>query len=361
MALWDLDEFTPGNLLPFVRQEPTPEGFQGARWLPDETTNDLSFEYIKGARQRTVMAHVMGFDSEAPIASRQAGGARVTGELPPIKRKARIGEKELIRFLQPRQHSSDVQDAIDSVYHDLSDLTKAVQARVEWLRIKALSERTVVYNEGGVIFEFDFGLEDELYFDFVTKKDGTDATIAQLGGDWNDTENSTPVSDLRFLSRLQRDKTGALPKEFVTDAASLELIYNSKEVHTLARGVNGLPGVLTAGEVASVFARYELPTLTSYDVFVGSEQEDGSIVDERLLTPGKGFFIPGGQNLGKTLWGPTAESRSLIGTNLSRQAPGIIGTTYGTDEPPAEWTKVAAVAFPTMPQAHTLTQVKLHS
>ncbi|AMM44194.1 major head protein [Arthrobacter phage KellEzio] len=360
MALWDLDEFTPGNLLPFVRQEPTPESFQAARWLPDDTTNDLSFEYIKGARQRTVMAHVMGFDSEAPIASRQAGGARVTGELPPIKRKSRIGEKELIRFLSPRAHSSDVQDAIDQVYRDFSDLTQAVHARVEWLRIKALSERTVIYNEAGVIFEFDFGLEDELYFDMVTKKDGTGATITQLGGDWADLENSTPISDLRFLSNLQRDRTGVRPREFVADAASLEMIYNSKEAHDLARGVNGLPGVLTTDEINSVFRRYELPTLTSYDVFVGSEQEDGSIVEERLLDQGKGFFVPGTQ-LGKTLWGPTAESRSLIGTNLSTQAPGIIGTAYGTEEPPAEWTKVAAVAFPTMPQAHLLTQVKLHA
>lgn len=358
MALWDLDEFTPGNLLAFVRQEPVPEPYKGAIWLPDLTTNDLSFEYIKGSKNQTVMAHVMGFDSEAPIASRQAGGARVTGELPPIKRKSRIGEKELIRFLQPRQHSSDVQDAIDSVYLGISELTRSVLARAEWLRIKALSSKTVVYNEGGVIFEFDFGLNKELNFDLVTKKDGTGATIAEFSGSWADHATSDPVNDLAFINKIARQKTGRAMAEFVTDAVTIDHAYQSEALRLLARGPNGLPGILTQPEIDSVFLRYGLPKLTSYDVYVGREEEDGSIVEEVILTPGTGFMVPG-EKLGSTLWGPTAESRNLLGGPLSSFAPGIIGTTYGTDEPPAEWMKVAAVAFPTMPGAHMLVQLKL--
>ena len=358
MALWDLDEFTPGNLLAFVRQEPVPPAFRGVNWLPDLTTNDLSFEYIKGVKNQTVMAHVMGFDSEAPIASRQAGGSRVTGELPPIKRKSRIGEKELIRFLQPRQHSSDVQDAIDSVYRGISDLTSSVLARAEWLRIKALSSKTVVYNEGGVIFEFDFGLDKELNFDVVTKKDGTGATIADLSGSWANHATSDPVNDLAFISKIMFQKTGRRPAEFVTDSTTIDHALQSEALRLLARGPNGLPGILTQEEVNSVFTRYNLPTITPYDVYVGREEEDGSVVEEIILTPGTGFMVPA-EPIGNTLWGPTAESRNLLGGPLSSFAPGIIGTTYGTDEPPAEWMKVAAVAFPTMPGAHTLVQLKL--
>ena len=73
----------------------------------------------------------------------------------------------------------------------------------------------------------------------------------------------------------------------------------------------------------------------------------------------KAFMIPAG-GVGETLWGPTAESRNLIGTPLASQAPGIIAVTYGTEEPPAEWVKAAAVAFPTMPNAHLLAQAKLY-
>src|SRR3954471_23636703 len=101
MALWQLDEFKPPALLGFIRNIPTPQAFIGTRWLPNRVVNDLDFEYILGASKKPVMAHVMGFDSEAPIHGRPGLGERVRGELPPIKRKARFGEKEIIKFLAP--------------------------------------------------------------------------------------------------------------------------------------------------------------------------------------------------------------------------------------------------------------------
>ena len=359
MALWDLDEFLPGNLLPFVRMEPTPDTFKGAAWLPDDTTNDLSFEYIKGVRNKPVMAHVMGFDSEAPIAGRQAGGERVMGELPPIKRKSRIGEKELIRFLQPRNGTTDQQDAINSVYTDVSNLVQSILARVEWLRIKALSEPTVVYNESGIIFEFDYGLNKEFQLDLVTRQNAKgDSLATNLAGTWENHATSDPVNDMAFLCNLIQDQTGQRPAEFVTDKASINHLLASDNLRELARGPQGLPGILTTEEVNSVFVRYDLPVVTSYDVFVAKENADGTVVDERILTPGRGFFVPA-TPIGQTLWGPTAESRNLLNTPMAAFAPGIIANTYGTDEPPAEWVKAAAVAFPTMPNAHVLGQVKV--
>lgn len=359
MALWDLEEFTAPRILPWVRMQPVPAGFSASRWLPDLTTDELDFEYIKGASNKTVMAHVMGFDSEAPIAGRQAGGSRVTGQLPPIKRKSRIGEKELIKFMSPRQGSADVQNAINSVYRGAGDLMDSIQARVEWLRIKALSEQTVKYDEGGVIFEFDFGLNKEYFLDLNTHTDGTGASITgEFGAKWSDYANSTPVDDIRKLCIKIRNETGQYPAQFVADSTTLNDIQLSESVRLLARGANGLPGLLTQAEVDSVFARYQLPELVPYDVFVTREEEDGSLVDERVLLDGRGFFVPG-RPVGNTLWGPTAESMALIGTALQGQAPGIFVNTYNTNEPVAEWIKAAAVAFPTMPNAHVLGQIQV--
>lgn len=360
MALWDLEEFKPARILPWVRMQPVPATFMAERWLPNLTTDDLDFEYIKGSQNKTVMAHVMGYDSEAPIAGRQVGGSKVSGQLPPIKRKSRIGEKELIKFLTPRQGSADVQNAINSVYRGSADLIDSIQARVEWLRIKALSEQTVAYDEGGVIFEFDFGLTKKYLFDGVTKKNALNEAITQLGGDWTDHANSTPITDLQFIVNLVRKETGQTFSEFVIDSESIEHLKASESLRLLARGPNGLPGILTQGEIDSVFSRYSLPALVAYDVFVTREEEDGSLVDEVVLTPGHGFFVPA-RPVGNTLWGPTAESMALIGTALQGQAPGIFVNTYNTNEPVAEWIKAAAIAFPTMPNAHVLSQFKVRA
>jgi hypothetical protein len=358
MALYDLEEFQAPRLLPFVRMQPAPAQFAAVRWLPDQTIDDLDFEYIKGTRNKTVMAHVMGYDSEAPIAGRQAGGSKVSGQLPPIKRKTRVGEKEIIKFLTPRQGSADQQNAINSVYRDVTELLDSVQARVEWLRVKALSEQTIVYDEGGVIFEFDFGLTKKYLLDGVTKKNALDETIAQLGGTWENHATSTPITDLQFIVNLIRNETGQTMAEFVIDSESIEHLKASESLRLLARGETGLPGILTQGEIDGVFARYSLPRLTPYDVYLSNEQADGTLVDERVLTPGRGFFVPS-TPLGNTLWGPTAESLSLVGTPLQAFAPGVFVNTYATDEPVAEWIKAAAIAFPTMPNAHVLSQFKV--
>lgn len=358
MALWDLEEFLPPRLLPWVRMQPVPASFAAERWLPNQTINDLNFEYIKGRRNQTVMAHVMGYDSEAPIAGRQAGGSRVAGELPPIKRKSRIGEREVIKFLTPRTGSADQREAINSVYRDTANLLDSIQARVEWLRVKALSEATVKYDEGGVVFEFDFGLTKKYQLDLTTATNGDGDALGDIvGSDWTNHATSTPVTDLQFLCNLIRDETGQLPAEFVTDSATINHLQASAELHILARGENGLPGILTQDEINAVFARYSLPTVVAYDVFVSREEEDGSIVDERILTPGRGFLVPA-RPVGNTLWGPTAESLSLVGTALQSEAPGIFASTYGTIEPVGEWTKAAAIAFPTMPNCHVLGQIK---
>lgn len=359
MALWELEEFQGPAFLGYVRGVPEPEQFAGQNWLPNRVVDDLAFEYIKGVNNRPVMAHVMAYDSEAPIAGRVGLGERVAGELPPIKRKAKFTEKEIIRFLQPRANSADKQAAIDSVY-DLTDgLIQGIQARAEWLRLKALSEDTVTYDEGGVKFVFDFGVDQEQQIDLPTKTNGAGTSIPSLSGAWSNTSVSDPVADLTFLTNLANDKTGTRYEQFVISRKTLGYLQQNEKMRALIRGANSPTAILTREEIENLFAIYDLPSLVTYDVKVTREKPDGTTEQVRPLAEDRGFLVPGGEAVGNTLWGPTAESRSLIGTNLASEAPGIIAVTYATEEPPAEWVKAAAVAFPTMPNVHLLGQMDL--
>lgn len=361
MALHELDEFRPPQFLGFVRSVPAPLDYKGQSYLPNQTIFDLAFEYVLGANRRPVMAHVMGWDSEAPLHGRRGEGAKVAGELPPIKRKSRIGEKEIARFLQPRASTPDVQLAIDSVYTDASDLLDSIQARVEWLRLQALSEDKVLYDEGGVQFAFDFGIRDDFQIDLVTQTDGDGTDVsADYGAPWSDTATSNPVLDLQKIANVQQARTGRRPARFVTSQENLNLLTVNQQMIQMVRGEGTSSLMLTPGEIQQLFTQYGLPTLESYDVMIQRENEDGTYSDVRPLASNKAFLLPGGFEAGnKTLWGPTAESRVLYGTPLSGQAPGIWAETYGTTEPPAEWTKAAAVAFPSIPEANLIGQMTL--
>lgn len=361
MALYELDEFKPPQFLGFVRAVPPPNAFVGTRWLPNQTIFDLEFEYVLGAFSRPVMAHVMGFDSEAPIHGRPGVGAKVSGELPPIKRKAKIGEKEIIRFLAPRVGTPDQQEAINSVYGTTADLLDAIQARVEWLRMQALSEDKVIYDEAGVKFAFDFGLDDDFQIDLSTQTDGDGTSVAaEFSAPWTDLANSNPILDLQAICARVQDKTGRRPAEFVCSRKAANTLVNNAALKGMIRGSAAPDTLLTPGEIQTLFDLYNLPTVVTYDVVVQQENADGSYSDVRPMAQNKSFLVPAGYGTAnKTLWGPTAESRVLFGTTLSGQAPGVWAETYGTTEPPSEWTKAAAVAFPSMPEANSLAQMRL--
>src|SRR5688572_10280786 len=144
MAMWELEELQPPNTLAFVRNLLPLPVYRGNSLLPPETTDDVEFEYLLGARETPVMATLITWDSEAPIGSRPAQGQKVQGEMPPMKRKERISEKEIIRFLQPRQGTNDQNRAVQAVYARIARLTQSIQARVEWLQMQALSEPALI-------------------------------------------------------------------------------------------------------------------------------------------------------------------------------------------------------------------------
>ncbi len=171
------------------------------------------------------------------------------------------------------------------------------------------------------------------------------------------------VSNGLQILREPRVQTGkrtmlymAISLSFTAGGILLCYLLNNVAIRNLIRGSAAPAAVLTRGELDTVFSLYGLPTIETYDVKVRAEQADGTYVDVRPMAENKAFLLPPG-SVGETLWGPTAESRNLIGTPLQSQAPGIYASTYGKDEPPSEWIKAVAVAFPSLPNVHLLGQI----
>ncbi len=351
MALWELDEFVSPQFLGFTRSIPDPPPFLGTQFLPDETTFDIDVSYIKGATNNPVMAHIITWDAEAPIGSKPPLGQEVRFELPPIKRKERIGEKELTRFLQPRVGTDDQQRAIQEVYAITDRLVAAIRNRVEWLRMQALSEATLSDNEIGVEFVFDYGFNAALQLDVAAE--------LPTGVYWENVATADPIADLAFLRDLYRTETGGFELErLVLPNTQITNILRNDAARDLVRGSSAATAQLSQAELDALFAQYELPTLIPYDALVYSEADDKTITTIRPLALNKSIGLPT-FNPGSTLWGPTAESRSLFGTPLASLAPGLIVQTYAKDDPPAEWVKSVATAFPSIPEAERVVQLQV--
>jgi hypothetical protein len=362
--LWQLEEFQPPVMLDFVRGLKPPPAYQGNLWLPPQTIDDVEFEYFKGVNDLPVMAHIVGWDSEAPMAGRPPLGAKVSGELPPIKRKQRMSEKEIVRrYMQPRRGSADQQNAVDRVYADVARLVASIQARAEWLQMQAISEDTVVYNEGGVIIEFNYGIPDtqqiHLGASAGTATDGTGATDTEFGVRWSDTENATPISDLMVICKRVEDATGERPTRWVSSQKVIDYLLLNEQIKGWTYQQTAPDRPLTPEEVNQTLRRYNLPTPTSYDVQVMSENADGTTTKVRTMRDDTVVLLPQ-LGVGRLLWGPTAEAQlALAGTRYVQQAPGIWANTYAMDEPPSQWSKAVAVCFPSMPDVDKLAQLEV--
>lgn len=360
--LWQLEEFQPPVILDFVRALKPPPAYQGETWLPSDTIDDVAFEYFKGVNDMPVMAHIIGWDSEAPMAGRPALGARVTGELPPIKRKQRMSEKEIIRrYMNPRRGTADQKIAIRKVYDDMARLIASIQARDEWLRMQAISEDTLIYNEGGVIMEFEYGINDNYQITLGTTAgtatNGAGDTVAGYGPHWSNHADSTPISDLMKICKLVEDETGERPTRAVGSQELIDHLQLSEQIKGWTYAQNAPDRPMTDEEVNKTLRRYNLPIPTAYDVRVASENADGTTTNVRTMRNNVLVLMPA-QGVGRMLFGPTAEAQlALSGTQYSEQAPGIWANTYATDEPPAQWSKACAVAFPSMPNVDKLAQL----
>jgi len=342
MALWELDEFQGAQFLGFVRNVPTPEAFSGASFLPNRTVFDLEVSYVKGTQYMPAMASVITWDAEAPIGGKPGLGEKVTLELPPIKRKERIAEKEIIRFLTPRAGTPDVQIAIDEVYNITRRLLDGVHARVEWLRMQALTEPTLVYAEDGIQITFDYGFDPVLQVD-------QDVTVG-LGDNWDIFATANPVADIQFVADLYEDTTGFRLEQIVLSRKAVAFALQSAPLRDLIRGSGAPAAQLAQSELDTLFELYDLPRLTPYDVKVYEEDSAGVVAQIRTMDFHKAIALPSFL-VGETLYGPTAESRGTFGTPLAQEAPGLWATVYGTEDPPTEWVKAVATAIPSLHSA----------
>lgn len=335
-----LEEFKPATLIGYIKNLPEPESWIGSRFLPNDNIDDVDFEYILGAYQRPVMASILAWDSEAPIAGKK-GITKVTGELPPIKRKIHVEEKELIKFFRPRVGTGDRQNAINDIYNYVDEMVMAVRGRMEWLRWKALSTGQVVYDEGGIKFTIDYGCPSALQ-----------ETLAG-NNRWSVVATANPISDLRRWKQDYIDNNGIAPGYMVMSSATQLYLLQNESIRQLI--TNYTTQYISDAQLAQLLTVFGLPEIVIFDAQIQSEANNGVLSTSRFVAEDLVILLPpSGYNLGKVLVGPTAESiASGIADNSAKQE-GVIAQVYETNEPPSVWIKASATAFPTLPGAQLI-------
>ncbi|MER5501382.1 major capsid protein [Streptomyces sp. NPDC002561] len=321
------DYATPAELTGYARaalRDREENALNLARWLPNETINDLTFRFTRGGGGLTEAAVFRAFDAESDIGTR-SGGARVSGELPPISRKMPVSEYEQIRMRNVDTQNAEIRDAMES---DSVKLVSAIAARLELARGEALFSGAVHLSENGVSADVDFGRSA--------------AHSVTTGTAWTDTETATAYDDLQAWLEVYNDTNGSLPAYTLMSRKIYNALRKNKQIRELAfAGSASAPGVLTREGLNAVLGQYDIPPIEIYDakVSVGG-------VATRVTPEDKLLFLPEqGDASGKTLWGVPVEANDPR-YGLQGDAAGVAVGGYKSEDPQTVWTRATAIVLP---------------
>ena len=294
------------------------------RFLPDTYVDDIDFRVTTTMSGLTRAAGFRSYDAESPITGRGHGRV-LSGELPPISLKTRLGEYERLKLRR-----GDVEARIgESIETDGVSLAQAIIARAEIARGQALQDGKVTISENGLSLEADFGRH----------ADHTQ-TAAQLWG----TAEADPIRDLTNWRNIFAKNNGARPTALVLSQKALSALQNSPKVAEAVFGTAGAGRMVFEDQISALMTSLGLPQITLYDAQVeGVDGKTRTILDENKI-----LFIGDSSKIGETLWGTTAEALDeSYGIDQSVQ-PGIVVGSYSDNDPVALWTKASAVMLPTV-------------
>ena len=334
-----MKEFSRKAVLTYARAR-QPRNYVGASLFTPKAVNELTFEYWKSLNLLPVMANIQAYGAEAQIASRD-GAAKVSGEIPPIKRKINLDERYLIAL--KREGAGDNDMVKNQLYADLDNMIDSVMARIEKMRMDALSSGQIVLNENGVVMTVDYGVPAGQIADL--------AAANQVDGDW-DQVLAEPITMIQRWVDIVVATCGIRPTRALTSNAVVANMLKNAAARKSIYGDQGGTRSVNLNDINALLASQNLPRIATYDLQVRSQNEAGAISSVRFFPENKFVLLPP-DPLGDTLMGPTAEA--LLDTEVeARDVAGIYAIVTQETEPPMLTTKAAATSIPTFPMAATV-------
>lgn len=297
--------------------------FTLSQWLPSVTVDDLVYRFTRGGEGLADAATFRAYDAESTIGKRP-GITRVSGELPPVSRKIRLGEYDRLR---QRNLDSGITDAL---YSDAERMAMAVAARIEVARGQALVTGTVAISENGFIAAVDYG------------RSGGHTNVAP-GVLWSTPATATPIADLlTWVDTYVATNNGLRPGAILMPTAVRSAMLRTAEVRGYAAANGVSPSIVTPAVLAQILSAFDLPQIYLNDTQVNVNGSATRVIAAKnvVMLP-----APGQSQLGGTFWGTTAES---LTSDYSGVGEGIVAGAYDTKDPVAMWTKAAGIALPVL-------------
>lgn len=332
-----LELFNQKEILNYLKERKYPT-MLGEELFPEVKRQSLEFDMLTSASKTPVIASVHGFDTESEIGQREA--EKMAIELALIKRKMQLKEKEIIALESPRNEAERAY-LMKNVYADFDALVESIRARIEAMRMEIVATGKVTLNENNLDAVIDFGVPEE------NKAANVDWSAA----------DANPINDMITW----KNQLDTAPARVLTSTTVLAKILSNANV------VNALFGkdstrIASVGELNNYLAQLGLPKIYTYDAKYRKVGADGKYTKHRYF-PENAFVMMPGEELGETIYGPTAEEIRLTrDPSVDIKLVGkILAMMYEEGKDPVStWEKAVATALPALKCADELFQATIN-
>jgi len=307
-------------------------------WKP---ATSITYETLIGEAGIGAAASVVAYDSEAPLRTRRHV-KKLTGEIPSLREKFRMGEKELQDYIAMSAGiNGDAQAIMKLIFDDVKLAAEAPHKRLDIFALEAISTGEITLsttnNPDGIVTEeaIDFGMPS-------ANKIGTTGAIWSAGG-----STAKPISDIMAIMELA-EANGHKIDKMLMRRSTFNNFRKADEVKDYvtgwAVGRNTAKINVSLPLVNEFLAGEGLPQIVIIDASIGIEK-NGVISAYNPFDQYNVAFVPTG-SLGDMLNAPIVEKTFPQKHVLYANYNNVLVKKWGSTDPVSEFTGCELNAFP---------------
>lgn len=323
------------------------------QFFPVRAIDGIDFSYIKGGSGPVELTIPSSYDGE-PIAQDRESVDMINGQLPILRRKKSLSEKEINSIENAAAQASRLKDpaifnkTLAMIYDDQKSLYDGAIAMQEYMRAKALMDGAILLKSAGGVIQADYGVPAS-HKETLT---GTDA--------W--TDPTAPILDhIADWKETIYNDTGEMPTVLLMNNETWKLVRANEQVRQNLIPVAAMFSATPTTGIAFTEAQVKQSILAYtglVDIIVYTKKAkfDGSVVS--YVEDNKVSLFPASM-LGNTLIGTSPAERSARtnkNQNTSVSSEGIAITIVAKNEgaPYTQETQVEFVGLPSFEKSDSI-------
>lgn len=325
--------------------------YLGESLFPAKKKMGLDLAWIKGYKGLPIALKPSHFDTKATVRDR-IGVKKIETEMPFFREAMTIKERdrqELLRFREndPQNLYSTI---ISEIFDDRAQLIEGALIQGERMRMQLLTTGGISIVANNVDYIYNYDVDGEWTKNNYKALSGNSA--------WSDTQNSTPLEDLRAMQQKIVDLTGVKPTRAIMTQKTFNYLLQNKSIRIALNPLTNGLNLVREAELKSLLVSELGLTVAVYD----KKFKDESGATKNFYPDGYVTLLPG-NTVGNTYYGTTPEEADLQSANFNGECniveTGVAVTTINIPHPVNKETIVSEIVLPSFERMNEVATIKV--